>query len=179
MARHSRDAPSATKTPPALSRADRVYFLIGWKPARLLLRESQAAADGNLKHPADPGHQLDIGAILLLEPVPRTEGTRFIVSRFAPLDTNFHRWAFRLPLSRNCSTRTAQLPGTVGPGLAVWCRRSLDLDSRNRLLARLPAHALGTAARGDDGKEGRQRERRDRDVRIFRDWPPDERKHGG
>ena len=76
---------------PALPSAYRVDLLVGRKPAGLLLGESEPAIDGNLKHPADPGHQLDIGAVFLLQPIPRTEGARFIVSGFAPLDSDFHR----------------------------------------------------------------------------------------
>ena len=76
---------------PTLPSAYRVDLLVGRKPAGLLLGESEPAIDGNLKHPADPGHQLDIGAVFLLQPIPRTEGTRFIVSRLAPLDLDFHR----------------------------------------------------------------------------------------
>src|SRR5436305_73670 len=92
MARRSQNAPS---TPPCWRRlpgAYRVDLLVGRKPAGLLLRKGELAIDGNLKHPADPGHQLDIGAVFLLQPIPRTEGTRFIVSRFAPLDSDFHRF---------------------------------------------------------------------------------------
>ena len=77
---------------PTLPSAYRVDLLVGRKPAGLLLRKGEPAIDGNLKHPADPGHQLDIGAVFLLQPIPRTEGTRFIVSRFAPLDSDFHRF---------------------------------------------------------------------------------------
>jgi len=91
MVRRSQDAPS---TPPCWRRlpgAYRIDLLVGRKPAGLLLGESEPAIDGNLKHPADPGHQLDIGAVFLLQPIPRTEGTRFIVSGFAPLDSDFHR----------------------------------------------------------------------------------------
>src|SRR5882762_1650428 len=76
---------------PTLPSAYRVDLLVGRKPAGLLLRKGEPAIDGNLKHPADPGHQLDIGAVFLLQPIPRTEGTRFIVSGFAPLDSHFHR----------------------------------------------------------------------------------------
>ena len=76
---------------PPLPSAYRVDLLVGRKPAGLLLRKGEPAIDGNLKHPADPGHQLDIGAVFLLQPIPRTEGTRFIVSGFAPLDSDFHR----------------------------------------------------------------------------------------
>ena len=71
--------------------AHRVDLLVGRKPAGLLLRESEPAIDGNLEHPTYPGHQLDIGAVFLDEPIPRTEGTRFIVSGLAPLDSDFHR----------------------------------------------------------------------------------------
>jgi len=77
---------------PALPGTYRIDLLVGRKPAGLLLGESEPAIDGNLKHPADPGHQLDIGAVFLLQPIPRTEGTRFIVSRLAPLDSDFHRF---------------------------------------------------------------------------------------
>jgi len=92
MARRTQDAPSTTPVfAPALPGAYRVDLLVGRKPAGLLLRKGEPAIDGNLKHPADPGHQLDIGAVFLLQPIPRTEGTRFIVSGLAPLDSNFHR----------------------------------------------------------------------------------------
>src|SRR5204863_4213312 len=77
---------------PALPSAYRVDLLVGRKPAGLLLRKGEPAIDGNLKHPADPGHQLDIGAVFLFQPIPRTEGARFIVSRLAPLDSDFHRF---------------------------------------------------------------------------------------
>jgi hypothetical protein len=90
--RHAIRKPCALTDLPA---ADRVDLLVGRKPAGLLLRESEPAVDGNLEHAADPGHQLDIGTVFLNEPVPRTEGTRFIVSRLAPLDSNFHRRSSR------------------------------------------------------------------------------------
>ena len=104
------DAPLAGRaihTPvlaPALPGAYRIDLLVGRKPAGLLLGESEPAIDGNLKHPADPGHQLDIGAVFLLQPIPRTEGTRFIVSGFAPLDSYFH-----------CSSSLVRNDGAVLP----------------------------------------------------------------
>ena len=76
--------------------AHRVDLLVGRKPAGLLLRESESAIDGNLEHTTYSGHQLDIGAVFLDEPIPRTEGTRFVVSRLAPLDTDFHRSDLRI-----------------------------------------------------------------------------------
>jgi hypothetical protein len=93
-----RRAARATRPPQpqndaGLSPADRIYFLVCRKPAGLLLRKSQPAIDGNLEHAADPGHQLDIGTVFLNEPVPRTEGTRFIVSRLAPLDPDLHSFS--------------------------------------------------------------------------------------
>src|SRR2546423_5292857 len=81
-----------------LAAAHRIDLLIRRKPAGLLLRESEPAIDGNLEHAPYPGHQLDIGAILLDEPVPRTEGTRFIVSRLAPLDADLHCQSFRFAM---------------------------------------------------------------------------------
>ena len=96
MARRTQDAPSTTPVfAPALPGAYRVDLLVGRKPAGLLLGESEPAIDGNLKHPADPGHQLDIGAVFLLQPIPRTEGTRFIVSGLAPLDSDLHLRSLR------------------------------------------------------------------------------------
>ena len=89
---------------PALPSAYRVDLLVGRKPAGLLLRKGEPAIDGNLKHPADPGHQLDIGAVFLLQPIPRTEGARFIVSGFAPLDSHFH-----------CSSSLVRNDGAVLP----------------------------------------------------------------
>lgn len=92
MARRSQDAPSTTPVlAPALAGAYRVDLLVGRKPAGLLFREGEPAIDRDLEHPANPGHQLDIGAVFLLQPIPRTEGTRFIVSGFAPLNSHFHR----------------------------------------------------------------------------------------
>jgi hypothetical protein len=113
MARRSHVAPSTTPgIGAALPGAYRVDLLVGRKPAGLLLRKGEPAIDGNLKHPTDPGHQLDIGAVFLFQPIPRTEGTRFIVSGFAPLNSDFHRSSLSRP-QRWCSstTRLPQLPG--------------------------------------------------------------------
>ena len=74
---------------PGLS-AHRVDLLVRRKPTGLLLRKGEPAIDGNLEHTTYSGHQLDIGAVFLDEPIPRTEGTRFVVSGLAPLDADFH-----------------------------------------------------------------------------------------
>ena len=70
--------------------AQRIDFLIGGKPPGLLLREQQLTVDGDLKHAADPGYQLDIRTVKFFQPRPRTESPRFIVSRLAPLDPDLH-----------------------------------------------------------------------------------------
>ena len=119
---------------PALPSAYRVDLLVGRKPAGLLLRKGEPAIDGNLKHPADPGHQLDIGAVFLLQPIPRTEGTRFIVSRFAPLDSDFHRSSSGPQRWCSSTTRLPQLPGApperAMPSLSVSKRLRSPRHSR-------------------------------------------------
>src|SRR5260221_12919169 len=78
--------------------AYREDFLIGRKPAGLLLRERQLSVDGDLEHPSYARHQLDFGAVFLFQHCPRTEGPRLIVSRLAPLDSDLHR----VLLARSC-----------------------------------------------------------------------------
>ena len=70
--------------------AYRIDFLVGRKPPEGFFRKHQPAVDGNLERPANSRHQLDFGAVSLNQPCPRTEGPRFIVSRLAPLDPDFH-----------------------------------------------------------------------------------------
>src|SRR5438105_1462482 len=80
-------------TPPGsseLAAADRLDLFVGREPAGLLFREGEPAIDGDLEHPANPGHQLYLCAVFLFQLGLRTEGTRFIVSRLAPFDPNFH-----------------------------------------------------------------------------------------
>jgi hypothetical protein len=115
--------------PARLRRAGGTYgidFLVGRKPPEGFFREHQAAVDGNLERPANSRHQLDFGAVSLNQPRPRTEGPRFIVSRLAPLDPDFHlRPPSPLPhhcashcdstmiparVSGSCSPATTQLP---------------------------------------------------------------------
>jgi hypothetical protein len=105
--------------------ADRFYLLIGRKPPGSLFRESEPAINGNLKHPADPGHQLDIGAVFLFQPIPRTEGTRFIVSRLAPLDSDFHACSSRKGLGAFDPLQPITAATRV-PQPALTCRISIN-----------------------------------------------------
>lgn len=96
--------------------AQRIDFLVGGKPPGLFFREQQPTVDGDLEYSSHPRHQLDFGAVKLDQPRPRTEGPRFIVSRFAPLDSHLHR---RLSLSQELPaialTKLARSRGTRQP----------------------------------------------------------------
>src|SRR5437763_11314714 len=108
-----RTPPATRHSEPALRRAlcaHRIDLFVGRKPAGLLLRESEPAIDGDLEHPTYPGYQLDIGAVFLDEPIPRTEGTRFVVSGLAPLDADFHCHSSGRDDAAYFTTRVRRLP---------------------------------------------------------------------
>jgi hypothetical protein len=78
------------RQPPALTGgADRLDFLVGRKRPGLFFRVSEPPVDGDVEHAGYSGHQLDLGPVTL-QYGPRTEGARFIVSRLAPVDPDFH-----------------------------------------------------------------------------------------
>jgi hypothetical protein len=78
-----RELPGLTSGP------DRLDFLVGRETASLLLRIGEPPVDGDVEHTGHPRHQLDLGPVTL-QYSPRTEGARFIVSRLAPLEPDFH-----------------------------------------------------------------------------------------
>src|SRR3954464_668520 len=79
----------ASEDPPLTGGSDRLDFLVSRKRPGLFLRVGEPPVDGDVEHAGHPGHQLDLGPVTL-QYSPRTEGARFIVSRLAPLDPDFH-----------------------------------------------------------------------------------------
>lgn len=67
-----------------------LQLLVRREAAELLLREHQSAVDGDFEGAAAALHERDVGAGGAAEDVPRTEGTRLIVSLHAIFDGDVH-----------------------------------------------------------------------------------------
>jgi hypothetical protein len=72
-----------------LSAGQGVNFRVFRKPAELLFGKGQPSVDGDLEDPCDPFDELHL-CTAFHEPCLRTEGPRFIVSRHAVFDPDFH-----------------------------------------------------------------------------------------
>lgn len=68
----------------------RIDLFVGRKSAKLFLREPQLAVHGDLENTAAGFDELNLGARLLYQPVPRTEGFRFVVSLDTIFDGHLH-----------------------------------------------------------------------------------------
>jgi hypothetical protein len=74
-----------------LPAAQRIDLGVLGKPPEPLFRKRQPAIDGDFEDAAGAFDELDLGAELFDQPCPRTEGSRFIVSRHAIFDPDLHR----------------------------------------------------------------------------------------
>ena len=65
------------------------------KPAERLFRKGEPAIDRDLENAATALDQFDLGAVSLDQNIPRTEGSRFVVSGHAVFDPDLHGFASR------------------------------------------------------------------------------------
>jgi hypothetical protein len=70
--------------------AQAIDFRVARKPSGRPLREGENAVDDDLEGAAAADGQLDLGAVARDQAVPRTEGSRLIVSRPAIFDPHLH-----------------------------------------------------------------------------------------
>ena len=109
-------------------RRNRLHFLRRRKTAVRLLRIDEPVVNGDLEYAARALDQLDLGTVNPGEPVPHTEGFRFVSSNTAEFDPELHRsLSFRLPIRSGEHTGwPSHRPSSVSfrrvPGWNVHCR---------------------------------------------------------
>ena len=75
----------------ALPGYQHTHLIIRWEVACLVLRIGERTVDGNVENAAAALHQFDFGIGKGRQDVPRTAGSRFVVSGYAVFDFDFHR----------------------------------------------------------------------------------------
>ena len=75
---------------PALPGYQRTHLIVRREVARLVLRIGKRAVDGNVENAAASLHQYNLGIGKGRQNIPRTAGSRFVVSGYAVFDFYLH-----------------------------------------------------------------------------------------